>query len=60
MYEYYQDDKRYYLVTEYCSGGELFDKIIEQMYMTEEEASSVIRQVMSAIAYCHARSIVHR
>ena len=30
MYEYYQDNKRYYLVTEYCSGGELFDKIIEQ------------------------------
>jgi len=25
IYEYYEDDKRFYIVTEICSGGELFD-----------------------------------
>lgn len=27
IYEVFQDSKRYYLVTELCSGGELFDEI---------------------------------
>ena len=25
LYEFYEDDKRYYLVSELCTGGELFD-----------------------------------
>ena len=27
LYEQYEDDKRYYLVMELCTGGELFDAI---------------------------------
>jgi calcium-dependent protein kinase len=30
MYEYFEDDKRYYLVQEICKGGELFDEIINR------------------------------
>ena len=25
MYEFFEDDKRYYIVTEICKGGELYD-----------------------------------
>ena len=28
MYEFFEDAKRYYLVTEICKGGELFDEIL--------------------------------
>ena len=28
MYEFFEDEKRYYIVTEICKGGELFDEII--------------------------------
>lgn len=27
LYELYQDDTNYYLITEYCNGGELFERI---------------------------------
>lgn len=27
VYEYYQDEKFFYIVSEMCSGGELFDRI---------------------------------
>ena len=30
LWESYEDDKRYYLVSEYCSGRELYDKIIQK------------------------------
>ena len=29
MFEFFEDDKRYYLVQEICKGGELFDEIIK-------------------------------
>ena len=30
IYEFYQDERSFYIVSELCSGGELFDKIIEK------------------------------
>ena len=29
MYEFFEDEKRYYIVTDICKGGELFDEIKE-------------------------------
>ena len=35
LYEVFQDDKRYYLVEELCSGGELFDEITKRSLFNE-------------------------
>lgn len=35
LYEVYQDEKRFYLITELCSGGELFDEITKRTFFTE-------------------------
>merc|ERR1712187_482012 len=35
LYEVYQDKSNYYLVMELCTGGELFDAIIEQVQAHE-------------------------
>jgi calcium-dependent protein kinase len=43
LYEYFEDDKNVYLVTELCKGGELFDKIIEKEYFSEKEAAKVFK-----------------
>jgi calcium-dependent protein kinase len=43
-----------------CTGGELFDQIIMRPYYSERDAASVMKQVFSAIAYCHGQNIVHR
>lgn len=43
LYEYFEDDKNVYLVTEMCTGGELFDKIIEKEYFDEAYASRIFR-----------------
>ena len=60
LYEFYQDERRYYLVTELCSGGELFDEITNKEKFSEYDAAQIIQQVLSAISFCHAKSIVHR
>jgi len=60
LYEYYEDSKRYYIVTEFCEGGELFAKIVEAGGMTEQKAAKIMKQILSAVAYCHSKKIVHR
>ena len=60
MYEYLEDEKRFYLVTEICKGGELFDEIINRAKFDEHDAAIVMKQLLSAINYCHAKNIVHR
>lgn len=60
IYEFYQDDENYYLITEYCSGGELYDRIISMKNFSEEQAAELMKQILSAVTYCHARKIVHR
>ena len=46
LYEYFEDDKNVYLVTEMCSGGELFDKIVQKESFEENLAARVFRQIM--------------
>lgn len=60
MYEFLEDEKRIYIVTEICKGGELFDEILNRSKFDEKDAAVVMRQLLSAINYCHKKSIVHR
>ena len=43
---------------EYCSGGELFDKITEKSKtdgaFTEPEAADIMQKLFRAISHCHA------
>ena len=41
-------------------GGELFEQILKKRQFTEQETAPLIKQVLSAIVYCHSRNIVHR
>ena len=43
LYEVFEDDKRYYLVTELCKGGELFDEIITKVNFSEKEAAATVQ-----------------
>ena len=60
MYESFEDEKRYYIVTEICKGGELFDEIIARGKFTEKDAAVLMKQVLSCVNYCHKNNIVHR
>merc|ERR1711981_497978 len=60
MYEFFEDEKRYYIVTDICKGGELFDEIVARGKFSEQDASMLMKQVLSCINYCHQNRIVHR
>lgn len=41
------------------SGGELFEFLIEQEFLTENEAVDFVRQVVEAVDYIHDCHIAH-
>ena len=43
LYEYFEDAKNVYLITELCSGGELFDRIIKEEFFTEKVAARIFK-----------------
>lgn len=47
------------MVIEYA-GGELFDYIVKNGKMREEEARRFFQQIICAVEYCHRHKIVHR
>lgn len=60
LYQVMETDRMLYLVTEYASGGEIFDHLVAHGRMNEREARRKFRQIVSAVAYCHSRHVVHR
>ncbi|RHY10500.1 hypothetical protein DYB36_004975, partial [Aphanomyces astaci] len=46
--------------TEYIAGGELFDRIVEKTFYSENEARELVRILLGAIKYCHDHNVVHR
>jgi calcium-dependent protein kinase len=60
IYEVFNDKTNFYIVSEFCQGGELFDAISKKGSFSENEAARIMKQVLSAICYSHQNNIVHR
>ena len=58
--EYYKDEINYYIITEYISGGELYEAISKCNKFNESKAAYIMRQILSALNYLHSFGIVHR
>lgn len=60
LFATFEDNRNIYLVMELCTGGELFDKIIEAGHFTEVKAAILMKQIVRAIFYMHENSFCHR
>ncbi|EPQ27686.1 uncharacterized protein PFL1_04824 [Pseudozyma flocculosa PF-1] len=60
LYEVIATEQYIWMVSELCAGGELYDYLVEREYLPEAEARRVFGQLCLAVAYIHAKGIVHR
>lgn len=60
LHEIIATESHIWLVTELCSGGELFDYLVERGRLLEGEARRVFGELCVAVGWMHARGTVHR
>ncbi|KAI3500496.1 hypothetical protein L1887_36318 [Cichorium endivia] len=61
FYDAYEDHEKVYVVMELCEGGELLDRILSRGgKYTEDDAKSVLIQILNVVAFCHLQGVVHR
>ena len=64
MVDCYEDAECVHLITEKYTGGELFDKIIENAStngcFSERKTASIIKSLLEPVPYLHDNDIVHR
>ncbi|KAH7678848.1 Non-specific serine/threonine protein kinase protein [Dioscorea alata] len=60
MHEVMASKTKIYIVLEFVTGGELFDKIAQKGRLKEDEARNYFQQLINAVDYCHSRGVFHR
>lgn len=57
-----EDENALYLILELCHGGDLCERTLseEAGCLSEKETRIVMRQILEALAFCHANRVAHR
>jgi serine/threonine protein kinase len=57
--EHFSERGNYFLILDLVSGGELFDHLVQQGAYSELDASRLVREVASALAFIHGLGLTH-
>jgi len=60
LYETYSTIHNYYLMMEHINGGDLFDYITNNIFLSENKSCKFFRQLISVIEYLNELGISHR
>jgi len=60
LFDVMETGNGFYLVMEYCGGGDLMTKIYDSHAIDEADARLYVRQIVSAVDYLHRAGILHR
>lgn len=60
LYEVLATKTKIYMVLEYVTEGELFDKIALKGRLKEDNGRKIFHQVIDAVSYCHENGVYHR
>ena len=56
----FEDAKSVHIVTDICVGGELYEVLADRLHFSEDEAASLFKDLVAAVAVCHGAGVLHR
>ncbi|XP_010250123.1 PREDICTED: CBL-interacting serine/threonine-protein kinase 24 [Nelumbo nucifera] len=60
LHEVLASRTKIYIILDFVTGGELFDKIVHQGRLPENESRRYFQQLIDAVDYCHSKGVYHR
>jgi serine/threonine protein kinase len=61
LYDFFENEEFYYLVTEYIQGGDLFDYLKARNFsLTESRVRDIVAQLLQALGYLQSFGVIHR
>lgn len=60
LYEVLASRTKIYIILEFITGGELFDKIVQHGRLSETESRKYFQQLIDGVDYCHSKGVFHR
>lgn len=60
LLDFYEEEDCFYLVMEYCAGGDVFDRVVQFVQYTENDARGLALSLLNAVKSIHDAGIAHR
>ncbi|KAK7347525.1 hypothetical protein VNO80_22057 [Phaseolus coccineus] len=60
LHEVLASQTKIYIILEFVMGGELYDKIVQQGRLSENESRRYFQQLIDAVDHCHKKGVYHR
>jgi len=59
LHAQFETKTRMYIVLEHLAGGDLYERLTHHGHFKESHVRSIIKQILEAVAYAHAKGIIH-
>ncbi|PSS19684.1 CBL-interacting serine/threonine-protein kinase [Actinidia chinensis var. chinensis] len=60
LHEVLASRTKIYIILEFITGGELFDKIVHHGRLSEADSRRFFQQLIDGVDYCHSKGVYHR
>ena len=60
LHDFFSDNDNFYLVMDYCQGGDLAEYLYNNVNLRESVAATIFKQIVLGVSYLHSHGIAHR
>jgi len=60
LVDFYEEKNNFYLVMDYMTGGDVFDRVVGMDHYTEKDARDLVKILLKAVKFMHEKGVAHR